>query len=54
MDKLQSWAIGMVNISAPSFKNLPHKLSIPAALFVWQFFKRSEIHLFELFEKLIF
>ena len=45
MDKLQSWVIGMVNISAPSFKNVPYKLSISAALFVLQFFKRSEINL---------
>ena len=37
MDKLQIWVIGMVNISAPFFKNLPDKPSIPAALFVSRF-----------------
>ena len=32
MDKLQIWVTGVVNISAPSFKSLPDKSSIPAAL----------------------
>ena len=40
----------MFNISAPSFKNLPDKLSIPAALFMSQFFKGFKIFWFELFE----
>ena len=45
------------HISGPAFKNLPDESPIPAALFVLQFFKRSEIYVglwFELFEKLIF
>ena len=44
MDKLQIWVIGMVNISAPSSKNLPDKLSFPAASFMSQFYRRSEMY----------
>ena len=53
MDKFQIWVLGMVNISAPSFKNLPLKSSIPAALFV-PFFKDLRYIWFELFEKLLY
>ena len=35
----------MVNIAGPSFKYIPDKSSIPAALFMSQFFKRSEMYL---------
>ena len=32
IERLQSWDIGFAKISAPSFRNLPDKLSMPAAL----------------------
>ena len=32
IERLQSWEIGLAKISAPSFRNLPDKLSMPAAL----------------------
>ena len=32
IERLQSWKIGLAKISAPSFRNLPDKLSMPAAL----------------------
>ena len=53
MNKLPIWVIGMVNISAPSFKNLSYKSSFPAALFV-PFFKGLRYIWFELFEKLLY
>ena len=31
-ERLQSWEIGLAKISAPSFRNLPDKLSMPAPL----------------------
>ena len=40
MDTLQICVMGMPNTSAPSFKNLPDTLSIPAALYD---FRRLEI-----------
>ena len=33
IDKLQIWEMGLAKIVAPSFKNLPDRLSRPAALF---------------------
>ena len=42
---LKIWIVGMVNISAPSFKNLPDKLSIPVALLMSQFCRRFEMYL---------
>ena len=33
MDKLQVWEMGLAKTVAPSFKNLPGRLSSPAALF---------------------
>ena len=32
IEGLQSWEIGIAKISAPSFRNLPDKLSMPAAI----------------------
>ena len=32
IERLQSWEIGLAKTSAPSFRNLPDKLSMPAAL----------------------
>ena len=43
MDKLQKSEKGMANTSAPSFKNLPDTLSIPAALLTLHGFRRLEI-----------
>ena len=56
MDKLQICVMGMPNTSAPSFKNLPDTLSIPAALLTLHDFKRLEIvfYLVELFGDLVY
>ena len=32
IERLKSWQIGLAKISSPSFRNLPDKLSMPAAL----------------------
>ena len=32
IERLQSWEVGLGKISAPSFRNLPDRLSIPAPL----------------------
>ena len=32
IERLQSWDVGLAKISGPSFRNLPDKLSMPAAL----------------------
>ena len=32
IERLQSWDIGFAKISAPTFRNLPDKLSMPTAL----------------------
>ena len=40
MDRLQICVMGMTNTSAPSFKNLPHTLSIPAALLTFHAFRK--------------
>ena len=32
IERLQSWDIGCAKLRVPPFKNLPHKLSMPAAL----------------------
>ena len=45
MHKFQIWVKNMVNISTPSFKDLPDKLSIPAALLMLQLFRRFKIYL---------
>ena len=39
IERLQSWEIGLAKISAPSFRNLPDKLSMPAALDGFKHFK---------------
>ena len=44
MDRLKIWVRSKFNISAVSFKNLPDKLSILPALFMLQFFRRSEMY----------
>ena len=38
-ERLQSWEIGLAKILAPSFRNLPNKLSIPVALDGFKLFK---------------
>ena len=43
MDIFEIYVSGMANTVAAYFKNLPDKLSIPVALFVWQFFKRFKM-----------
>ena len=35
MERLQFWEIGFARIFAPSFKNFPERLSIPAALSIF-------------------
>ena len=39
IERLQSWEIGFAKISAPSFRKLPDKLSMPAALDGFKTFK---------------
>ena len=39
IERLQSWEIGLAKISAPSFRNLPDKWSMPAALDGFKAFK---------------
>ena len=39
IDKLQIWEMGLAKTVAPSFKNLPDRLSRPAALFSYKSWK---------------
>ena len=43
IERLQSWDIGRAKTWAPSFKNLPDKLSMPAALDGWKPSKRLNV-----------
>ena len=45
IERLQSWEIGLAKISTPSFRNLPDKLSMPAALDAFKPYKIFNISL---------
>ena len=52
IERLKGWEIGLAKISAPSFRNLPDKLSMSPALDEFKLFKIFNIFFQDMFQKI--